>query len=155
MTQSKESIIELNFKMKQFLLHFFFIPLTLLVFSLPLFAQDKFEKDFNLLFTNAEFIKTLEGPPFVTNGKDSYGTVLGFVYKINMKILIKNPSAINKTLKITTRTPDGIEHFCEFNSEKNMLETNNFYNFTYEVTTKYKGNAQIFTTEEETSVHLK
>jgi len=141
--------------MKIILSHLFFIQFITLVFYLPLFAQDKFEKDFNLLFPSAEFIKNIEGPPFVSNGEVTSGTVVGFVYKITLKILIKNPSAINKSLKIITRTPDGIEHFYEFNSEKNNLETDNFYNFSYEVTTKYKGIAQIFTPQEESSVHLK
>ncbi len=141
--------------MKQFLSDIIFINIVILVFSIPLFAQDNFAKDFNLIFPYAEFIKNIEGPPFRTNGEVTYGTVVGFVYKISIKILIKNPSAINKSLKIITLTPDGIEHFCEFNSEKNKLETENFYNFSYEVTTKYKGNAQIITPEEEISVYIK
>ena len=141
--------------MKIILSHFFFIQFITLAFYLPLFAQDKFEKDFNLLFPSAEFIKNIEGPPFVSNGEVTSGTIVGFVYKITLKILIKNPSALNKSLKIITLTPDGIEHFYEFNSEKNNLETDNFYNFSYEVTTKYKGIAQIFTPQEESSVHLK
>jgi hypothetical protein len=141
--------------MKIILSHLFFIQFITLVFSIPLIAQDNFAKDFNLLFPSAEFIKNIEGPPFRTNGEVTYGTVIGFVYKISIKILIKNPSAINKSLKIITLTPDGIEHFCEFNSEKNNLETDNFYNFSYEVTTRYKGNAQIITPEEEISIQLR
>lgn len=141
--------------MKKVLSGLVFIYLVVVIFSLPLFAQDNFAKDFNLLFTSAEFIKNIEAPPCLTNGEVTSGTVIGFIYKITIKILIKNPSAINKTLKITTRTPDGIEHFCEFNSERNSLETDKFYSFSYEVITKYKGNAQIFTSEEESSVHLK
>ena len=141
--------------MKQVLLSFLFIHLIIIVFALPLFGQDNFAKDFNLLFPDAEFIKTLEGPPFRTNGEETFGTVIGFVYKINVKILIKNPSSTNKTLKIVAITPDGIEHSFEFNSEKQRLETDKFYNFSYEVTTKYKGNAQIFTPKEETSIYLK
>ena len=68
---------------------------------------------------------------------------------------IKNPSSTNKTLKIVTITPDGIEHSSEFNSEKQRLEIDKFYNFSYEVTTKYKGNARIITPAEENSVFLK
>jgi len=141
--------------MKIILSHLFFIQFIALVFSLLLFAQDKFEKDFNLLFSSAEFIKNIEGPPFVSNGEVTSGTIVGFVYKITLKILIKNPSAINKSLKIITLTPDGIEYFYEFNSEKNRLETDDFYNFSYEVTTNHKGIAQIFTPQEEISVQLK
>lgn len=140
--------------MKQFLLGLTLFSFFSFTFSLHLFAQDKFQKDFNLLFAETAFIKPLERPPFITNGEDSYGTVIGFIYKISIKILIKNPSATNKPLKIITKTPDGIEHFCEFNSEKSTLETNLFYNFTYEISTKYKGNAKIFTSEEECSVFL-
>ncbi len=141
--------------MKKVLSNFVFINLVMIIFSLPLFAQDNFAKDFNLLFPSAEIIKNIEVPPFVINGEVTSGTVVGFVYKISIKILIKNPSATNKTLMITTRTPDGVEHFCEFNSERITLETDKFYSFSYDVTTKYKGNAQIFTSEEESSVHLK
>jgi len=65
--------------MKIILSHLFFIQFITLVFSLPLFAQDKFEKDFNILFPSAEFIKNIEGPPFVSNGEVTSGTVLGFV----------------------------------------------------------------------------
>jgi hypothetical protein len=68
--------------MKQVLLSFLFIHLIIIVFALPLFGQDNFAKDFNLLFPDAEFIKTLEGPPFRTNGEETFGTVIGFVYKI-------------------------------------------------------------------------
>lgn len=141
--------------MKQVLLSFLFIHLIIIVFALPLFAQDSFAKDFNLLFPDAEFIKTVEGPPFLTNGEVTVGTVIGFVYKINVKILLKNPSSTNKTLKIITITPDGIEHSFEFNSEKQRLEKDKFYNFSYEVTTKYKGSARIITPAEENSVFLK
>jgi hypothetical protein len=141
--------------MKQVLLSFLFIHLIIIVFALPLFAQDRFAKDFNLLFPDAEFIKTVERPPFLTNGEVTVGTVMGFVYKINVKILIKNPSSTNKTLKIITITPDGMEHSFEFNSEKQRLEIDKFYNFSYEVTTKYKGSARIITPAEENSVFLK
>jgi hypothetical protein len=141
--------------MKQVLLSFLFIHLIIIVFALPLFAQDSFAKDFNLLFPDAEFIKTVERPPFLTNGEVTVGTAMGFVYKINVKILIKNPSSTDKTLKIITITPDGMEHSFEFNSEKQRLEIDKFYNFSYEVTTKYKGNARIITPTEENSVFLK
>jgi hypothetical protein len=145
----------IKIKIKQVLLSFLFINLIIIVFALPLFAQDNFANDFNLLFPDAEFIKTVEGPPFLTNGEVTVGTVIGFVYKIKAKILIKNSSSTNKTFKIITITPDGIEHSFKFNSEKQSLEIDKLYNFSYEVTTKYKGTARIITQSEENSVFLK
>jgi hypothetical protein len=141
--------------MKQFLPYLLTIYLILFLFSSPLFAQDRFAKDFNLFLGKVNFIKTLEGPPYRTDGENTYGIVIGFVYKINLKIIIKNLSAINKSLNIIFKTPDGIEHFCEFNSEKKKLELNQFYNFSFEIKTKYKGNAQILTSDEDISVYLK